>query len=91
MSIERERQLRIENARETTKTFSDQLAFRRNLRGIFSLLSGGFKGFPTVSGVAPAGESIGGSIGGSRSGGGGSIGGGGRGGGGPGHRVSGNR
>ena len=45
ISIERERQLRVENARETTKTFSDNLAFRRKLRGIFSLLSGGFKGF----------------------------------------------
>ena len=45
LSIERERQLRVENARETTKAFSDQLAFRKKLRGIFSLLSGGFKGF----------------------------------------------
>lgn len=45
ISIERERQLRVENARQTTKTFSDNLAFRRKLRGIFSLLSGGFKGF----------------------------------------------
>jgi len=45
ISIERERQLRVENARETTKTFSDNLAFRRKLRGIFSLLSGGFQGF----------------------------------------------
>ena len=46
ISIERERQLRVENARETTKAFSDNLAFRRKLRGIFSLLSGGFTGFP---------------------------------------------
>jgi len=45
MSIERERQLRVENARQTTKTFSDNLSFRRKLRGIFSMLSGGFKGF----------------------------------------------
>ncbi len=45
ISIERERQLRVENARQTTKTFSDNLAFRRKLRGMFSLLSGGFKGF----------------------------------------------
>lgn len=45
ISIERERQLRVENARQTTKAFSDNLAFRRKLRGIFSLLSGGFKGF----------------------------------------------
>ena len=40
-----ERQLRVENARQTTKAFSDNLAFRRKLRGIFSLLSGGFSGF----------------------------------------------
>jgi hypothetical protein len=46
ISIERERQLRVENARQTTKAFSDNLAFRRKLRGIFSLLSGGFQGFP---------------------------------------------
>lgn len=46
IQIERERQLRVENARQTTKAFSDNLAFRRKLRGIFSLLSGGFKGFP---------------------------------------------
>lgn len=46
-SIERERQLRVENARQTTKAFSDNLAFRRKLRGVFSLLSGGFKGFPS--------------------------------------------
>ncbi len=45
ISIERERELRVENARQTTKTFSDNIAFRRKLRGIFSLLSGGFKGF----------------------------------------------
>jgi len=45
LSIERERQLRVENARETTRAFSDQLAFRKKLRGIFSLLSGGFQGF----------------------------------------------
>ena len=49
-SIERERQLRVENARQTTKAFSDNLAFRRKLRGIFSVLSGGFKGFPSASG-----------------------------------------
>ena len=47
ISIERERELRVENARQTTKTFSDNIAFRRKLRGIFSLLSGGFKGFPS--------------------------------------------
>lgn len=47
ISIERERQLRVENARQTTKAFSDNVAFRRKLRGVFSLLSsGGFKGFP---------------------------------------------
>ena len=45
ISIERERQLRVENARQTTKSFSDNLAFRRKLRGIFSLMSGGFQGF----------------------------------------------
>jgi len=47
LQIERERTLRVENARETTRAFGDQIAFRRKLRGIFSLLgSGGFKGFP---------------------------------------------
>ena len=47
IQIERERKLRVENARETTRAFGDQIAFRRRLRGIFSLLSsGGFKGFP---------------------------------------------
>ncbi len=46
IQIERERQLRVERARETTRAFSDNLAFRRRLRGIFSLMSGGFKGFP---------------------------------------------
>ena len=45
IQIEREKQLRVENARQTTKAFSDNLAFRRKLRGIFSLLSGGFAGF----------------------------------------------
>ncbi len=55
ISIERERQLRVENARETTKTFSDNLAFRRKLRGIFSLLSGGFKGFPTSNNTTQLG------------------------------------
>lgn len=48
IAIERERTLRVENARQTTKAFSDNIAFRKKLRGIFSLLSptGGFKGFP---------------------------------------------
>ena len=50
ISLERERQLRVENARQTTKAFSDRIAFRRKLRGIFSLLSGGFKGFSSGSG-----------------------------------------
>ncbi len=49
-SLERERQLRVENARQTTAAFSDNLAFRRKLRGIFSVLSGGFKGFPSGGG-----------------------------------------
>ena len=53
LSIERERQLRVENARETTKAFSDNLSFRKKLRGIFSLLSGGFKGFLGSSGGQP--------------------------------------
>jgi len=55
ISIERERQLRVENARQTTKAFSDNLAFRRKLRGIFSLLSGGFKGFPSGGGATQLG------------------------------------
>ena len=47
IQVERERELRVERARETTRAFSDQIAFRRRLRGIFSLLSSGFKGFPS--------------------------------------------
>lgn len=45
IQIERERQLRVENARETTRAFSEQMAFRRKMRGVFSLMSSGFKGF----------------------------------------------
>jgi hypothetical protein len=69
ISIEREKQLRVENARETTKSFGDNLAFRQKLRGIFSLLSGGFKGFPGALGVSGTGASGSGSGG----GGGGSV------------------
>ena len=89
ISIERERQLRVENARQTTKVFSDQLAFRNKLRGIFSLLSGGFKGFLGSSGASEGGGgggggsvSPGGTSGGIGGGPGGPGGGGGRGGGG---------
>lgn len=46
IAVKREKELNIENARQTTKAFSDNLAFRRKLRGIFSLLSAGFTGFP---------------------------------------------
>ena len=49
IQIERERQLRVENARQTTRQFDDQIAFRRKLRGIFSLLSDGFTGFSSGS------------------------------------------
>lgn len=45
-AIEREKQLRVERARETTRAFSENVAFRKKLRGIYSLLSGGFAGFP---------------------------------------------
>ena len=57
ISIEREKELRVENARQTTKAFSDNIAFRRKLRGIFSLLSGGFQGFLGSGGGRPAGAS----------------------------------
>jgi len=67
ISIEREKELRVENARQTTKAFSDNIAFRKKLRGIFSLLSGGFSGFSQL-GVS----------GGRSGGGGGASGGGGR-------------
>lgn len=67
ISIEREKQLRVENARETTKAFSDNLAFRKKLRGIFSLLSNGFKGFKLGAG-AGLGTSAGGNGGGSAGG-----------------------
>jgi len=80
LSIERERQLRVENARQTTKAFSDNLAFRKKLRGIFSLLSGGFSGFLGSSGAAAGG----GGGGAGAAGGGGSSGGIGSGGAGPG-------
>ena len=53
MPIERERELRVENARQTTRAFSDNVAFRKKLRGMFSLLSGGFKGFPGSGQVQP--------------------------------------
>ena len=64
ISIEREKELRVENARQTTKAFSDNLAFRKKLRGIFSLLSAGFKGFPAGLGVSGTGGAGGGSGGG---------------------------
>lgn len=60
ISIERERALRVENARQTTKTFSDNLAFRKKLRGVFSLLSGGFQGFLGSSGASAGGGGGGG-------------------------------
>jgi hypothetical protein len=60
ISIEREKALRVENARQTTKVFSDNLAFRQKLRGIFSLLSGGFKGFLGSSGASAGGGGGGG-------------------------------
>ena len=71
ISIEREKQLRVENARQTTRAFSDNIAFRKKLRGIFSLLSAGFKGFPKGLGVGGGRGFAGGSGG----GGGGSAGG----------------
>ena len=43
--LERQRELRVDSARETGKNFQEQNAFRRRLRGIVSLLSGSFKGF----------------------------------------------
>jgi len=46
IAIQREKDLTIERARESTKAFSDNLAFRKKLRGMFSLLSGGYAGFP---------------------------------------------
>jgi len=77
IAIEREKQLRVENARQTTRAFSDNIAFRKKLRGMFSLLSGGFKGFP--KGAGGGGSSGGSSL---PIGGAGSIAGGGAGGGG---------
>ena len=43
--VTRMEELRVEGARETSKTLRDQMAFRRKLRGMFSLLSNDFKGF----------------------------------------------
>lgn len=56
ISLERERELRVENARQTTKVFSDNIAFRRKLRGVFSLLSGGFKGFSSQTALGTSGQ-----------------------------------
>ena len=67
IAIEREKELRVENARQTTKAFSDNIAFRQKLRGIFSLLSNGFKGFKL--GSTPGGRSMSGSGGGGGGGG----------------------
>ena len=53
MQVEQNRQLTVDRARAQTKAFTDQLAFRRKLRGIFSLMSGGFKGFPQASPANP--------------------------------------
>ncbi len=93
ISIERERQLRVENARQTTKVFSDQLAFRKKLRGVFSLLSNGFKGFLGSSGPfsgGGAGSGGAGTVAGGAAGGGTGVGGlGGTGGGGGGGRPGG--
>jgi len=77
ITIEREKQLRVENARETTKAFSDNLAFRKKLRGIFSLLSGGFRGFLGTGGTLGISGAGGGGAGGTGAGGGAGIGGGG--------------
>ena len=57
MAIERERELRVENARQTTRAFRDNVAFRKKLRGMFSLLSGGVF-LPLLRGVykAPPGR-----------------------------------
>lgn len=49
-AVEREKQLRVERARETTRAFSENVAFRKRLRGIYSLLSAGFEGFPSALG-----------------------------------------
>ncbi len=68
-SLEREKRLRVENARQTTKAFSDNMAFRKKLRGIFSLLSSGFKGFPGQLGSSATGGGGGGGSGGSSGGG----------------------
>jgi len=45
LQLERGRELRVENARVTTAAFSDAMQARNKLRGIFSVLSGGFAGF----------------------------------------------
>jgi len=75
IAIEREKQLRVENARQTTRAFSDNLAFRKKLRGIFSLLSGGFAGFPRGLGAGGALGAGGGTSAGGGAAGGGSAGG----------------
>lgn len=45
MQVERMRQLNVENARQTTRNYSDNIAARRRLRGIMALMSKGFGGF----------------------------------------------
>lgn len=44
--IERDRQLTVDRQRAQGKAFADELAFRKKLRGFYTLLSAGFKGFP---------------------------------------------
>ena len=44
--LERERQLTVDRQRAQGRAFTDQLAFRKKLRGMWSLLSAGFQGFP---------------------------------------------
>jgi hypothetical protein len=44
--LARERELTVDRQRAAARAFTDQIAFRRKLRGMWSLLSNGFKGFP---------------------------------------------
>ena len=44
---ERLKELRVENARETAKAYQESVSFRMRMRGIHSMLSNGFQGFPS--------------------------------------------
>lgn len=45
--LERAKELRVEQAKETNQSREDMIAFRNRMRGFRSLLSGTYRGFPS--------------------------------------------